>query len=176
MSRICHSVRKPGALRQLLSSLLSRGPAALSPGQDALNELAKSVEPVEHAQSRFNLWIEPDSKKTRVQTLLRRRRIKEGVFVIGRRISVLDNGGAGAPDFQIAQHEPYTVSKRHCAIESTNKGVRVLDLGSRLGTLVNGIRIGGPSAKRMEILLEAGEHCLIVGPPNSGHRFRLTIL
>jgi pSer/pThr/pTyr-binding forkhead associated (FHA) protein len=64
-------------------------------------------------------------------------RIHEGVYLIGRD--------------KMCQIRPKSrsVSRRHCAVFNDSSSIRVLDLGSTAGTLVNGEKI--PERKRVEV-------------------------
>ena len=64
-------------------------------------------------------------------------RIHEGVYLIGRD--------------KMCQIRPKSrsVSRRHCAVFNDSGSIRVLDLGSTAGTLVNGEKI--PERKRVEV-------------------------
>ncbi|MCD6337840.1 MAG: FHA domain-containing protein [Verrucomicrobia bacterium] len=94
-------------------------------------------------------------------------------FYIGRQL--LD-----APEMQSPNHlaipdfEPYQVSARHCVIESQAGRFWVRDRGSRLGTIVNGVRLG----ERFGVMtaeLVPGRNELILGEPGSPHQFELRL-
>ena len=122
------------------------------------------------------VWIEPASAHTKSQSLLTRTEIEaDERFIIGRR-----GFGSGRYDytrsgFQIRDHEPFTVSKRHCAVAITEEGVLVEDLDSRFGTLVNGQRLGAAEGKARRVVLGRGEHDLVIGRRSSQNRFRLIV-
>ena len=122
------------------------------------------------------VWIEPVSERARAQTLLKRRKIEQAVFTIGRRgaLAVGKLGRQSEIDYLVSEHEPYLVSKRQCAIERVGEGIWIRDLGSRLGTLVNGVRLGG-RRKQKEIQLPVGEHDLVLGPRDSPLRFKVIV-
>lgn len=141
------------------------------------DELRQAVEAAQKTTSGpAGLWIEPDSELTHGQSLLARRKIESGVFLIGRRGSGYLSDTSPLPDFALPENEPFTVSKRHCELCVNEQGVVIRDLGSRFGTVVDGIRLGGSRRpKCTELLLEAGEHTLVIGPRDSDHRFRLIV-
>lgn len=120
------------------------------------------------------VWIEPASERACAQTLLQARQIEQSVFTIGRRGSLAGSGRNARIDYLVSEHEPFLVSKRHCAIERVGEEVWVRDLGSRLGTLVNGIRLGG-GRKQMKMQLPVGEHDLVLGPGISPLRFKVIV-
>lgn len=71
--------------------------------------------------------------------------LKRSKFLIGRSSECTLRAGSDA------------ISRRHCVLLTTEKGVSVRDLGSRNGTLVNGKRIEG------EVALKPGDK-VTVGP------------
>src|SRR5690348_9266304 len=50
-----------------------------------------------------------------------------------------------------------TVSRSHCLLQVDPPDVRVIDLGSRNGTYVNGVRIGGDNSGEPPYPLRAGD-------------------
>ena len=62
----------------------------------------------------------------------------------------------------------------HCVIDSSADGVYIEDHSSRLGTIVNGIRIGGKSLES-RVRLSAGSNSLVLGGGESQVRFSLTV-
>lgn len=58
---------------------------------------------------------------------------------------------------------PFTVSRSHCAIVATPKDVFFVDRGSTLGSLVNGVRIGGDRFSPKTTVLLAGNNEVILG-------------
>lgn len=121
------------------------------------------------------VWIEPDSNAMRAQSLLKRCKIKQRTFMIGRRGHISAATKTRIPDFLIPEAEPYTLSKCHCVIQRQPSGVLIFDEGSRFGTKVNGVRIGGKSSNIHEVELGCGEHSLVLGRRDSVYRFRLII-
>ena len=69
-----------------------------------------------------------------------------------------------APDCAFSVDDP-TVSRHHCKIEADHRGTRVIDLDSKNGTRVNGMRV-------VEAFLPAGGATIGVG--NAEVRFRLS--
>ena len=137
--------------------------------ESALADAVEEVGPVQ-------VWIEPASERTMSQSLLTRREIEaEELFVIGRRGFGQGRYDYSNPGFQIRDHEPFTVSKRHCAISITDGGVLVEDLKSRFGTIVNGQRLGGAEGHPLTVVLGRGEHNLVIGRRKSENRFRLIV-
>ena len=65
---------------------------------------------------------------------------------VGGRALVLDKR-LGLPD-----REPFRISRRHCVLVRDTQGLAVVDSTSRLGTIVNGVRIGAGSGLRRATL------------------------
>lgn len=74
----------------------------------------------------------------------------------------------------IDDREPFHVSRRHCCIEMRERHVVLTDLGSHLGTTVNGKQIGGRS-QYLTAPLELGSNEVCLGAESSPHRFVLTV-
>ena len=79
----------------------------------------------------------------------------------------------GYNDISIQDKEPYEVSRNHCCIEEHSGHFFVRDLGSKLGTVVNGRRIGKNQLGTSEELTR-GENIIILGRDASAYRLRLT--
>jgi pSer/pThr/pTyr-binding forkhead associated (FHA) protein len=79
----------------------------------------------------------------------------------------------GYNDISIQDKEPYEVSRNHCCIEENSGNFFVRDLGSKLGTVVNGRRIGKGQLETSEELTR-GENIIILGRDGSAYRLRLT--
>lgn len=79
-------------------------------------------------------------------------------------------------DLALEDHEPFNVSQNHCSIDRDRErgGYVVLDLGSTLGTVVNGKRIGGDSGLS-EAPLDRRVNRMILGGEKHGWAFELTI-
>ncbi len=127
------------------------------------------------ANGSLQLWIEGDCPVTKKLSACARQQIETEVFTIGRRRSYVDGDYEVVPDLLIAQEEPFSVSRVHCSIEVEGEQVVVRDMRSRLGTLVNGERLGGPMARKFLITLGRGEHQLVLGSRKGGLRLRLTV-
>jgi len=82
-----------------------------------------------------------------------------------------------SPECELVVDDPY-VSRRHCQLSLTERGVRVRDLGSRNGTFVQQVRLGEaylpPGASislgQMSVTVEAGEACTRV-PLSAAQQF-----
>jgi hypothetical protein len=77
-------------------------------------------------------------------------------------------------DLQLSDTTPFNVSRDHFAIERVPDGVQVRDRGSYVGTIVNGVRIGGHHHVAT-VPLAVGENEVVVGSPMSPFRFRVVV-
>lgn len=69
---------------------------------------------------------------------------------------------------------PYQISRRHCSLMPTKKGLKIAD-SSRLGTLVDGTLLCATKGGLYAMTIRAGEHKLVLGPPSSHFRFKLVV-
>jgi len=95
-------------------------------------------------------------------------------FRIGRKSSRPLEGGRSSVELALHDTRPYSLSRRHFAIETHNGGYVVRDCGSHHGTIVNGAHIGGALAVSVAPLI-AGENRIVAGPALSPFRFTLSI-
>jgi hypothetical protein len=77
-------------------------------------------------------------------------------------------------DLQLSDTTPFNVSRDHFAIERVPDGVQVRDRGSYVGTIVNGVRIGGHHHVAT-VPLAVGENEVVAGSPMSPFRFRVVV-
>jgi len=77
-------------------------------------------------------------------------------------------------DLQLADTQPFHVSRNHFAIERGPDGVQVRDRGSSVGTIVNGVQIGGHHHVGT-VPLAVGENEVVAGSPRSPFRFRVVV-
>lgn len=139
-------------------------------------DLSAAVADAAQSSAALKVWIEPASARTKSQRLLTRSEIeKEDLFIIGRRGFGEGRYDYSNPGFQIRDHEPFTISKRHCSISITSEGVLVEDLRSRFGVIVNGQRLGVSRNNPSRVVLGRGEHDLVIGRRSSDNRFRLIV-
>jgi pSer/pThr/pTyr-binding forkhead associated (FHA) protein len=95
-------------------------------------------------------------------------------FRIGREVDLSDPPTAEANDLSVRDCVPYNVSRSHAAIDLGGDGLEVVDLGSRLGTLVNGLRIGRDCPSQRAPLLR-GDNVLVLGSRGSPFQFQVTV-
>lgn len=103
--------------------------------------------------------------------------IKTFPFKIGRKAGSLFSGLMDQNDLHVADQEPFQVSRNHCSINKLSPDddrCFVQDRGSHLGTVVNGLRIGG-SLDLQEAELVYGRNELILGSDDSPYRFEIAV-
>jgi CRP-like cAMP-binding protein len=87
-------------------------------------------------------------------------------------------GDKWSPFFQnelgIPDENPLQISRQHASIDNGNGKCFVSDRGSRMGTVVNGVRLGvGAGALVAE--LEVGDNTVIFGHPSSPHCYTVNV-
>lgn len=88
-------------------------------------------------------------------------------FRIGRQTSADERVRC---DLALPDPPPHQISRLHCEIDADASAPFVRDCGSKLGTLLNGVRLGRGQDRAH---LRPGENQLILGPAHSGWRLRL---
>jgi CRP-like cAMP-binding protein len=123
---------------------------------------------------RSQLRLKPATRELYPQITEEGVRIASLPFRVGRRSTTPAVSGDGPIDLVLADRQPYSLSRRHFAIEARNGGYIVRDCGSHHGTIVNGIRIGGGATPSSAPLI-AGDNRIVAGRSTSPFRFVLTI-
>jgi hypothetical protein len=100
--------------------------------------------------------------------------IGEMPFIIGRRPVAGEGLPSFQPDLMVDDTAPFRISRNHFLIERRNEGYHVRDLGSRLGTIVNGEPIGH-HFRTDDALLRGGENEVIAGGTDSSFVFSVFI-
>jgi hypothetical protein len=144
-----------------------------------LNELQPAVK--HHHQDIFGsrrnsviVQIEPDTEEMCQQTPLQKRLIRFYPFHFCRRAQLAGAEPMIQNQFLIADRSPFRVSRKHCMIDTSGDAVFIEDKTSQLGTIVNGIPIGGKSLET-RVMLIRGENTLVLGGQDSQVRFRLDV-
>lgn len=101
-------------------------------------------------------------------------RVERLPFAVGRRPAADERGTEREVDLTLPEDRPYRLSRRHFALVSGDGGVWLVDCGSRLGTVVDGVPLGEEFA-RIRHRLEPGEHEVIAGGVRSPWCFRIRI-
>jgi hypothetical protein len=95
-------------------------------------------------------------------------------FRIGRASEGKERDPLGMNDLSLPDEVPYHVSRNHLALEQNAQDVVVRDRGSFLGTIVNGVHVGGRH-RGAEARLVEGENELALGSADSPYRFRVIV-
>jgi len=77
-------------------------------------------------------------------------------------------------DLTLSDTKPFNVSRNHFAIERGPDGVQVRDRGSYVGTIVNGVQIGGHHHVAT-VPLAVGENDVLADSSRSPFRFRVVV-
>lgn len=147
---------------------------------DKLDELEPSA-PRRHRevfgmeQSTCEVIVEADSEELLKQSLLDGRVINRFPFLFGRRSEIAGGDMLIRNQLLLADRTPYRVSRKHCYLQSGADGIYIEDSSSKLGTIVNGISIGGKS-RESRVKLSSGENTLVLGGPDSQVRFKLKVI
>ena len=118
--------------------------------------------------------IRPDSEETAAQSALKAKTVRHFPFLIGRRGEVAGVGLFADNQLLVMDRSPYRVSRNHCLIDYEAGSFFVRDKGSKLGTIVNGIGIGGPYPEK-SARLSPGENSIVLGGPESQVRFEIKV-
>lgn len=95
-------------------------------------------------------------------------------FKVGRKVKDI-NDTLSNNDLYLDDHEPYNVSRNHFAIHSVERKILIVDRGSTLGTIVNGVQIG-KGGSICEAELKEGNNELIAGLHDSPFKFIITVM
>lgn len=77
-------------------------------------------------------------------------------------------------DLYIPDEIPYNISRNHMSINFYRDQFYILDRGSSLGTIVNGVYLGGKT-NNFKCELKKGENIVILGADKSPYQFKLTV-
>jgi CRP/FNR family transcriptional regulator, cyclic AMP receptor protein len=100
--------------------------------------------------------------------------VGERPFLVGRRPVAGEGPPRLQPDLQLDDARPFRVSRNHFVIEKSDTGYLVRDLGSALGTIVNGEAIGH-HFRSDDVPLRAGENEVIAGGSDSPFVFSVFV-
>lgn len=95
-------------------------------------------------------------------------------FRVGRQPTKGESPPIGILDLSLLDAKPFNLSRRHFVIEAGPDSPFVRDIGSHLGTIVNGAKIGGSEAVRTAPL-DRGENIVIAGRDGSPFAFTITV-
>jgi len=95
-------------------------------------------------------------------------------YVVGRKPGSGEPAPSVAADLMLDDAPPYRLSCPHFLIEARLVGYGIRDLGSALGTQVNGMAIGNDFGQD-EAPLDPGENEVVAGGEESDYHFKLSI-
>ncbi|MDP2377333.1 cyclic nucleotide-binding domain-containing protein [Reyranella sp.] len=116
----------------------------------------------------------PQNRELRSRIGAERIRITNFPFVVGRVPLPEETEPARCPDLQIRDDVPFRLSRDHFAILQMRSGFSVSDLGSALGTIVNGKPIGSHFMQD-SASLQRGENRVTAGGQGSPFDFVILI-
>lgn len=118
--------------------------------------------------------IAADDRKLAQQVDNARLALHELPYVVGRNPTRHESPPRQRVDLALDDRKPFQLSRRHFAIDRDADGLVLRDLGSQLGTEVNGVRIGiGRSTNAAR--LRPGENLVVAGRTDSPYRFRISV-
>ena len=144
---------------------------------DKLNELQPAVKHRHQGifgsrRTAVQVLIEPDSEEMHQQAALKKRLLRFFPFHFCRRTQTTGTKAILQNQILISDRSPFRVSRKHCIIDTVGDSVFIEDKTSQLGTVVNGIPIGGNS-QETRVKLIHGPNTLVLGGQDSHVRFRL---
>jgi hypothetical protein len=95
-------------------------------------------------------------------------------FVVGRRSVAGERPARQRQDLLLDDHEPFRLSRDHFVLMRNNDHYVIRDMGSTLGTVVNGEPIGEHFRKN-EVLLHDGENQVVAGGEGSRFSFLVSV-
>lgn len=98
--------------------------------------------------------------------------ISAASYNVGRSPEPLESAPARRIDLRLTDHVPYRVSREHFCIFRENGEIGIRDLGSTLGTRVNGKSLGEHFGTDSE-LLRPGDNLVVAGGEDSPFVFRV---
>lgn len=101
--------------------------------------------------------------------------IKKFPFKVGRKTTNHALDLFSCNDLYLADSEPFSVSRNHLLIQLSGEKFSIIDRGSRLGSILNEIRFGGPVKNNEVELTRNAENSLIIGSSRSPYHFKVTV-
>ena len=101
--------------------------------------------------------------------------IKNFPFKIGRKTTNHSQDLFSCNDLYLVDSEPFSVSRNHLLIQFSGEKFSIIDRGSRLGSILNEIRFGGPVKNNEVELMRNTESRLIIGSSRSPYHFKVTV-
>jgi CRP/FNR family cyclic AMP-dependent transcriptional regulator len=95
-------------------------------------------------------------------------------FIVGRRPLAGERAARRRPDLLLDDYEPFRLSRDHFMIVARNGACHLRDLGSTLGTIVNGVPVGEHFG-RDEVAFRPGENEVVAGGADSRFTFSVNV-
>jgi CRP/FNR family transcriptional regulator, cyclic AMP receptor protein len=121
-----------------------------------------------------SITLIPQSDKLRAQVGSAPIKVSTLPFVVGRVPAADEGTPPRQPDLLVEDRQPFRLSRDHFMIELKDDRLVVSDLGSTLGTVVNGVPIGW-DFMRDSVPLHHGENHLIAGGQGSPFDFLISV-
>jgi hypothetical protein len=125
--------------------------------------------------SRSAIWLKPASDVARSHMPQRGIKIKETPFGVGRKPKRGEQISRTDIVLQFLDERPYNLSRHHFMIELGRPGLIIRNVGSQLGTQVNGERIGLDEPRNV-VPLHIGENAIEAGAYGTPFHFVVAIL
>lgn len=120
------------------------------------------------------VMIEAESAAARLSVGKARIRLRHFPYVVGRRAAGPEPAVGVHVDLELADNEPYRLSRAHFAIGAEGSEVILRDLGSLLGTSVDGVALGRELTTD-RTSLPPGRHHVMPGGAGSPYTFAVTV-
>jgi CRP-like cAMP-binding protein len=165
--------RNPDLVREAATDILSR--------LDLVPKAERDAVPVDHAGpvatpgSWSGIRLKPASTATRAGLSRRGQEITRMPFGVGRKPLRGEQSPRTEIALMFADAKPYNLTRSHFVIEQGNNALMIRDVGSQLGTVVNGLRIGIEEPLNA-VALHVGENAIIAGGADSPFHFVIEVL
>jgi CRP-like cAMP-binding protein len=132
---------------------------------------AASATPAVAAREAPSVLLEPESDEARQALGQPMVRFEKFPFRVGRS----SHNPLVHNDLTLADEMPWQISRHHLAFVLEGGSVGLVDRGSRLGSSLDGRRLGGPDGEAGPVLLEGNEARLVLGNAQSPYAFRIRV-
>lgn len=161
LTRMAERLRASNAA---LTEITTAGPATVPQAESA----------TEAAATPQRLTICADSQRLREHLPSGGLAVERLPFAIGRTPTDRESRPSVNIALPLDESPPYRLSRAHFCLDWQDEGICVRDLGSKLGTRVNGASIGLDFGRDSEPLVW-GENSVVAGGANSGFTFRIIV-
>ena len=160
---------------QLAYRLVLRLSSRLRDVQSMLDRLHHGTDVDEAAAARLpRVTIEAESAAARLSVGKARLVVRRFPYVVGRRAAPQEPAVGHHVDLELADTEPYRLSRAHFSIAAEGHGIFVRDLGSLLGTVVDGAALGRELSSD-RAALAPGRNRIVPGGEGSPYAFAVTV-